>query len=102
VLVELELRRLHDLLELIEARGTCDRRGDAGASDEPGEGHLARLRPITRRHPVERSKDARPTLVEIFLHPRAARPGGDVGLRAVLAGEKAAGQGIVTDDADIL
>ena len=41
-LIELEARRLHDLLHLFHLRGAGDRRGESRARDQPGQRDLGR------------------------------------------------------------
>ena len=60
--------------------------------DQPRQRHLRRLGAEARRDFVQRLQDAQAALVEVVLHAGAARALAEVGLRAVLAGQEAAGQ----------
>ena len=98
--VELQLGRLHHVLQLFQAGGAGDRRRDAGPRDQPGQRHLRRRRLVPRRHIVERLQHAEAALVEVLLHPAAARALAQVRLGAVLAGKEPRRQRVVVDHAE--
>jgi len=87
-------------VELGQRRGAGDRRGDAGPRHLPGQCHLGRGGLVGLGRRVQRGQDAPAAFVEVRgLHPGAARAFRQVGLAAVLAGEKTARQAEEVDHA---
>ena len=100
---QLELRSANEAVDLLDARGARDRRGDALARDEPGERDFGRLRAVRLRDARPGpSRMRKPRSFRYFSTRAAARAALEVGLAAVLAREEARGEAVVDDDAEAL
>ena len=86
----LTLGRGDQVLELLQAGGAHDRRGDRLALHQPGERHLGRAGVVLLAGRVERLQDGQALVVDVLLHAGAARAFAEVGLRPVLAGQEPA------------
>ena len=103
LLVELQLRlEATRSSSWAEAGGAGDGGGDAGAGHQPGQGDLAGSDFCARRHRRAPARMRRPRSLRYSFTPppRGLLP--KSASRAVLAGQEAAGQRIVGDDADPL
>jgi two-component system OmpR family sensor kinase len=102
VVRQLEGRAGQQVGQLLDRAGARDRRDDAGLHPEPGEAHGGDRRAVRGRDRVQRGQHPAPAVVEV----PARRPGARAvhGGRpvAVLAGEEAAGQRGVRQDAEAL
>src|SRR5438105_5013202 len=74
--------------------------GVGGGGDEPGDGDLGGGGVELLGDAVEGGEDAQAAVVHILFDAFAAGALGEVGFGAVFAGEEAAGQGEVGDDAE--
>ena len=100
--IELEARRLHDLLHLFHLRGAGNRRGQARARHEPGQGDLGRNGALAGGDRIESGQDPPAPVVEIGRHAPAAHALAEIRFRPVLAGQEAAGEAVIGDDPDLL
>jgi hypothetical protein len=92
LLLQLELRRLNEIAKLLHCCGADDRRCDAGLMKKPGQRHLRGVGFGFLPDFIQRLENAKAALIQILvLDGLTAWAFVDVGLRAILAAEKAAG-----------
>src|SRR6266700_4328495 len=96
-----QLRRGGKILELVNAGGAGNRRGDRRPRDEPGKRHGGRIHSMSGGDFIQRGQYLLSLRVQIIGHAAAALALPEIGGRTVFAGEKAAGQPVIGNDADV-
>src|SRR6266446_5971961 len=98
--VEFKFHGSNQIVQLFNARGADDRRGDAGTRKQPRQRHPCRRGIMFFCDLIQRLKNLEAAFVEILLQHSGARSFLHIAFRSIFAGEKSASQGKVIDDAD--
>ncbi len=92
---------LCEVFQLFEAGGAGDGSGDAGAAHEPGESDASGIRVEIFGDGIESGENAEAASVQEFGDALPSFSADGIFFGAVLAGEKAAGQRVIRNNADV-
>src|SRR3712207_3762439 len=93
---------LHNVLQLLYARGAGNRCRQSRARHEPSKSNLSRRGILSGGDLIEGCKNPFASLVEVGRNAAAADALSEIGFGPVLAGQEPAGETVIGDDADLL